>query len=123
MVADAAGRVDFMMPPMTTFSVSLDAPLDAGEQPTLVKASLTYVWFKPPSPEAQDRMQKGIIRRIDAADEEGKKQILERDIPALMAAKNTMESTHSPVTMALTQAALVSGPTGTAKQTRSVPER
>jgi|GEM_PF-2796097 len=106
MVSDVAGRVDFMMPAMTKFEVKLDAPLMDGAVPTVVKASMTYVWFKPPSAAAQDRMQKGIIKRIEAADEAGKKKLLEVTIPGLMAAKNTMESAEPPVTMATAEAML-----------------
>jgi hypothetical protein len=100
MVADAAGRVDFTMPAMATFDVALEAPLDPGSAPAVAKASLTYVWFQPPTPEMQNRMQQGIIRRIEAASPEGKQQILERDIPAMMAARNTLESSWPPVVMA-----------------------
>ena len=103
MVADAAGRVDFMMPAMTTFSVKLDAPLDADARPVIVKASMTYIWFKPPSPEMQSRMQQGIIRRIEAATTAEKKRILEHDIPSMMAGRNTLESAYPPVVMATTQ--------------------
>ena len=107
MVSDTAGRVDFMMPPMTTFTVALDAPLESSaETPVIVKASMTYIWFKPPSAAAQDRMQKGIIRRIEAASRDEKKQILDRDIPAMMSARNTLESAHAPVVMATASAAI-----------------
>lgn len=101
MVNDVAGRADFMMPPMATFTVRLDAPLEDGAAvPVTAKASMIYVWFKPPTGEMQDRMQRGIIRRIEASSPEGKDRILDRDIPAMMAARNTLESTHPPVVMA-----------------------
>ncbi len=107
MVNDVAGRVDFMMPALATFTVALDAPLEQGAaRPVMVKASLTYVWFKPPSSAAQNRMQQAIIRRIESSSPDQKKRILDHDIPALMAAKNTMESAHSPVTMATASAAV-----------------
>jgi len=104
MVGDAAGRVDFMMPAMTTFSVKLDALLDEdGKKPVIVKASMTYIWFKPPSAAAQNRMQKGIIRRIESATKAGKKKILEQDIPNMMAGRNLLESAYPPVVMATTE--------------------
>ena len=104
MVSDVAGRVDFMLPPMATEKIHAELSLGPDEAPAAVKASLIYVWFVPPPPDAQDRMQKQIIRRIEASSQEGRDRILNHDIPAMMAGKNTLESAWPPVTMATAEA-------------------
>lgn len=102
MVSDVASRVDFMIPPQKTFVERFKGKLDAeGTEKTLtVKASLTYIWFLTPPPEAKDRMQKSIIRRIESSPPEIKEKILNEEIPVRMAAMNTLESTNPPVVMA-----------------------
>lgn len=100
MVSDVADRIDFTIQPLTTERVHVELALDEGVRPAKVKASLTYIWFAPPPAEAQDRMQKDIIRRIESSAAPIRDQILNEDIPALMAAKNTMESAYPPVLMA-----------------------
>ena len=104
MVSDVAGRVDFMIPPYNAVYIPFTANLaDSEEDEFTLHATLTYIWFVPPPPAAQNRMQQGIIRRIQTASPEEKQRILNRDIPAMMAARNTMESTYPPVRMASTQ--------------------
>lgn len=105
MVSDMADRVDFMIPPKKTIVERFDAKLDTEgvEENITVKASLTYLWFVLPPPEAQDRIQKSIIRRIESSPPEIKERILNEEIPARMAAMNTLDSTNPPVVMATSQ--------------------
>ncbi len=74
-----------------------DIPGDAG--PLTAKASLTYVYFVMPPPEAQNRMQQGLIRRIRAGTQAEKDFILNVEIPGRMAAMNRLVSAYAPVVM------------------------
>lgn len=66
-----------------------------------LKATLTYIFFVLPPPEAQNLMQQGIIARIQAAEtQEEKDQILNEEIPARMQSMNVLATTYPPVTMA-----------------------
>lgn len=105
MVSDMAGRVDFMIPPQKKFVERFEGKPDMeGAIETLtVKASLIYIWFVTPPSEAKNRMQKAIIRRIESSPAEIKEKILNEEIPARMAAMNTLESTNPPVVMATAQ--------------------
>ena len=105
MVSDMAGRVDFTIPPKKTIVERFDGKLDteSAEENVTVKASLTYLWFVLPPTEAQDRIQKSIIRRIESASPEIKDKILNEEIPARMSSMNTLESTNPPVVMATAQ--------------------
>ncbi len=64
-----------------------------------MKASLTYVYFVMPPPEAQNHMQQGLIQRIDAGTQETKDYILNVEIPGRMAAMNRLTSAYTPVVM------------------------
>ncbi|GMR16645.1 MAG: hypothetical protein BMS9Abin31_1003 [Gammaproteobacteria bacterium] len=70
---------------------------DADEDPVHIKASMTYVHFVMPPPEAQNRMQQGLIKRIKAGNEEVKNYILETEIPGRMAAMNRLFSAYKPI--------------------------
>ena len=69
-------------------------------------ATLTYIFFVTPPPEAKDRMQQGIIARIRQGTPEEKDRILNEEIPDRMASMNTMETTYPPVIMAKASAVL-----------------
>jgi hypothetical protein len=104
MVGDVAGRVDFMLPAQAETLVPVRILLEEGAATTgTLKASLTYVWFMPPPPEAQNHMQEGIIARMEGSSSEERERILDVEIPKLMAAKNTMESAYAPVAMAIAE--------------------
>ncbi len=65
-----------------------------------LKATLTYIFFVTPPPEAKERMQQSIIRRIQTAKSQKEKdEILNVEIPARMNSMNIMESTYPPVVM------------------------
>ncbi len=64
-------------------------------------ATLTYIFFVTPPPEAKERMQQGIIARIRAAiTQEEKDAILKTEIPTRMNSMNAMEATCPPSVMA-----------------------
>jgi len=81
----------------TEVEARLELPDDAS--PVTAKASLTYVYFVMPPPEAQNRMQQGIIKRIQASTPEQKDFILNTEIPGRMAAMNRLASAYPPVLM------------------------
>jgi hypothetical protein len=102
MVSEVAGRVVFTIPPQDTIVERFEGKLDTEETADVstAKASLIYMWFVTPPPEAKDRMQKSIIKRIESSPPEIKDKILNEEIPARMAGMNTLETTNPPVVMA-----------------------
>jgi hypothetical protein len=84
-------------PTKESFGFSIPADTDIAA----LNATLTYIFFVTPPPEAKDRLQKGVIARIRAAKTQKEKdEILNVEIPARMNSMNTMESTYPPVVMA-----------------------
>ena len=73
--------------------------LSDDESVAVVKASLTYVHFVMPPSEAQNRMQQGIIKRIEAASPKEKEFILNTEIPGRMGAMNRLASAYPPIVM------------------------
>lgn len=101
MVDNSAGRHDFPLMAEETKEelFAFDLPEDSGD--VELKATLTYILFVTPPPEAKDRMQRWIIKRIKAAKtREERDFILNKEIPDRMAAMNALESTFPPVVMA-----------------------
>lgn len=77
-------------------TASFDYPKDSTK--ITAKANLTYVYFVMPPPDAQNRMQQGLIHRIQAAATQKEKNfILNVEIPGRMAAMNRLVSAYKPV--------------------------
>lgn len=79
-------------------SFRVEVPGNAG--PITLKALMTYIHFVMPPPEAQNRMQQGLIDRVQRGTEEEKQKILNEEIPTRMASMNTLQSTYPPIRMA-----------------------
>lgn len=101
MVDSSAGRHDFPIPAENAREEKFTFELPDDLRNVKMKATLTYILFVTPPPEAKDRMQKWIIERIRRAKSQREKDlILNQEIPDRMSAMNTLESTYPPVIMA-----------------------
>ena len=101
MVDDVAGRgFDQVLEADQITEERFAVPIAEAKGQVELHATLTYLFFVTPPPEAKDRMQQGIIARIQQASLEERERILNEEIPARMAAMNTLETTHAPVIMA-----------------------
>jgi Cytochrome c554 and c-prime len=100
MVPTAVARgFDNVLEAETTENVQAEFTLPAEGGPFTVKANLIYNYFVTPPPEAQNRIQQGIIRRIQAGTPAQKDYILNVEIPGRMAAMNQVLSTYPAVLM------------------------
>lgn len=100
MVEAAVARgFDHVLEAEKTDEVEASFELPADGSRLTAKGSLTYVYFVMPPPEAQNRMQQGLIRRIQSGTQEDKDFILNVEIPGRMAAMNRLVSAYTPVVM------------------------
>ncbi len=100
MVPTAVARgFDHVLEAEATEDVKAEFTLPAEGGPFTVKANLIYNYFVIPPPEAQNRIQQGIIRRIQAGTPAQKDYILNVEIPKRMEAMNLLTSTYPPVLM------------------------
>lgn len=102
MVDNVAGRgFEEVLEPETTRREPFVFSRPEGSEKIELKATLTYIFFVMPPPEAQNRMQQGIIARIQAAKtQEEKDKFLNEEIPARMRSMNILATTYPPVVMA-----------------------
>ncbi|GBC81583.1 hypothetical protein HRbin10_00695 [bacterium HR10] len=102
MVDNVSGRgFEVVLEAETTRRESFRFPRPRTRRRIKLHATLTYIFFAPPPPEAQNRMQQGIIARIQAAKtEQERAQILNEEIPARMRSMNVLATTYPPVVMA-----------------------
>lgn len=102
MVDNVSGRgFEEVLEPDVTRRESFVVPWPGEQQQIKLNATLTYIFFVPPPPDAVNRMQQGIIARIRAAKtEEEKNKILNEEIPARMSSMNVLATTYPPVVMA-----------------------
>jgi hypothetical protein len=100
MVPTAVARgFDHVLKAEATEDVRAEFTLPTEDGPFTVKASLIYNYFVIPPPEAQNRIQQGIIKRIQASTPAQRDEILNVEIPRRMAAMNVLTSTFPPVLM------------------------
>lgn len=102
MVDNVSGRgFEEVLEPETTRRELFVFSRPEGHQQIELKATLTYIFFVMPPPDAVNRMQQGIIARIQAAEtQEEKNKILNEEIPARMRSMNVLATTYPPVIMA-----------------------
>lgn len=104
----AVGRAfDYVLQPeKVTEEVFSFAPPPRSKKLQL-KATLTYIFFVFPPPHMVDRMQKGIIKRIQEAPTQAEKdKMLNEEIPARMTSMNVLQSAYPPIVMAAKSMAL-----------------
>jgi len=100
MVPTAVGRgFDHVLEAEAIEKVKAEFTIPSEDGPFTVKASLIYNYFVVPPPEAQNRVQQSIIRRIQASTPAQKDYILNVEIPKRMEAMNLLTSTYPPVLM------------------------
>jgi len=100
MVPTAVARgFDNVLEAEATEDVKAEFTLPSEGGPFTVKATLIYNYFVTPPPEAQNRVQQSIIRRIQASTPAQKDYILNVEIPKRMAAMNLLTTTYPPVLM------------------------
>lgn len=101
MTDDVAGRgFQKVIEPEKENRVEFRFTPSPGDGPLTLHANLIYLFFVTPPADAKDRMQKAIIARIQASDEQTRREIVDVEVPARMAAMNVLESTNPPVVMA-----------------------
>lgn len=102
MVNDVKDRgFDYVLEAEKTTEENFSFAIPEDTDKVTLNATLTYIFFVTPPPEAKERMQQGIIARIRAAKTQKEKdEILKVEIPTRMNSMNTMESTYPPVVMA-----------------------
>jgi hypothetical protein len=107
MVDNVAGRgYDTVIEADKVTEERFTVPLDDTKGAIELHATLTYIFFVTPPPEAKDRMQQGIIARIQQGTPEERDRILNEEVPGRMASMNTLETTYPPVIMAKADAIL-----------------
>ncbi|GBC76562.1 hypothetical protein HRbin08_00024 [bacterium HR08] len=111
MVDSTSGRgYEVVLEPEVTRRESFAFPRPEGSRRLELKATLTYIFFVPPPPDAMNRMQQDIIARIQTAKTpEEKDRILNEEIPARMRSMNILATTYPPVVMASVTKALEIG--------------